>query len=62
MSLAGCHVIGSHGRASLTGCHWPGDRAVLATKGYIYYIVKKNLALALWSPSQGPGGLKEPLQ
>jgi hypothetical protein len=31
----------SHGQEPLTGCHWPGDRAVLANE-YIYYIVKKT--------------------
>ena len=31
----------SHGQEPLTGCHWPGNRAVLA-KEYIYYIVKKT--------------------
>ena len=45
----------SHSRASLTGCHWLGGRVVLA-KEYIHYIVKPNLALALWGLSIGLGG------
>ena len=63
MSLGGCHVAGcQHGRASLAGCHWLNGRVVLAKEYiYIYYIVKPNLALALWSPSIGLGGdLKSP--
>ena len=49
---------------------WPGATYRMSLAGrscrvgqriYIYYIVKPNLALALWSPSIGLGGdLKSP--